>query len=138
VVLEQVSLYKAPVIRNLLHGVALAALAATAVDFGFRSAFIREPIAYALTLYTCALIALLVGRTPVSHWSQLVVARLPIAVAVGAGTLASLRSWALLPIAIGRGTTTGHSPYVVFIVAGLLLCSLNQGLRRLPNNLTSA
>lgn len=130
VVCSRVSLYKAPVIRHLLHALALGALAATAVDFGFRTAFIQDVIAYPAAAYSCCLVAFFVGRDGPPHWSQRVVARLPIAILVGACTVLSLRSWALFPIAIGRGTTSGHSPYVVLITACVLFVVALAAVRR--------
>jgi hypothetical protein len=126
------SLYKAPVIRHLLHALLLGALAAAAVDLGFRTAFIQDSVAYAVTAYTCALVALLVGRGDTGHWSERFLARLPIAVVVGACTVLSLRSWALWPIELGRGTTTGHSPYVVLVGA----CALYVGALALARKLS--
>jgi peptidoglycan biosynthesis protein MviN/MurJ (putative lipid II flippase) len=124
VVQARVSLYKAPVIKHSLHALVLGALAATAVDFGFRAAFIGDSVAYAVTAYTCALVAFLVGRTRREpedrHWSDRVVVRIPVAVLIGAVTLLSLRSWAMWHINLGRGTTTGHSPYIVLPLACVL------------------
>jgi hypothetical protein len=132
VVRAWVSLYKAPVIRHLLHALALGALAALAVDFGFRTAFIQDSVAYAVTAYTCCLVVFLVGRDGAAHWSQRLPARLPIAVLMGACTVLSLRSWALFPIPLGRGTTSGHSPYVVLICACLLSIAVLSAARKFP------
>jgi hypothetical protein len=119
------------VLKPLSHALALSLIAAFAVDFGFRSKFISEPVAYLTTLYCCALVALLVGGSELP-WPRRVALRLPVALICGSLSVVSLRSWARIPLDIGHGTTTGHWPYAVLPVAALLSALTFLLLEKIP------
>jgi hypothetical protein len=118
------------VLINLVHAGLLSMLAALAVDLGFSAAFIDDVVAYMVTLYSTALVALLVGRRS-EHWSHRVPWRLPFVVAVSVVVVASLRSWALFALPLGDGWQSGYSPYFVLTSSGLSFIALVELLARL-------
>lgn len=95
-------------------------LAAAAVHLGFGAAFVSEVVAFATTAYSTALAVLVLPRdTSTGHFSQRLLVRIPLACAVSGLTLSLLRGPLLFDIPGTEFMTTGHSPYVVFPVAGV-------------------
>jgi hypothetical protein len=112
---------------------AVSLLAAVAVDFGFRAAFVSDAVAWGTTAYASALVVLFAGRDRNNpHIAHRPWVRVPLALAVTGVCLLLLRGPLLYPLALGSFTTTGHSPYVVLPVSALLSLLLLWGFGRVP------
>ena len=110
---------------TLVPFVLVALLSGLAVELGFAAEFVTSAVGYSTTAYVAALASLLTGQSGESApWFQRRMYRVLVGIPVALGVLWLLRGPLLFHVLSSDSITSGHSPFLAFLICNLSVAIL--------------